>query len=124
MKATDEYLERRTVFQLTLFGSMGNKSELLFLVNTRKILLSFSLQIFFFSGSGKKALLDVISRRVQGPTRGQILLNNQPMSLPLFQQRCGYVTHKCDFLPGLTVEQTLNYTPTKVSHLLSLIEKH
>lgn len=67
-----------------------------------------------FIGSGKKALLDVISRRVQGPTRGQILLNNQPMSLSLFQQRCGYVTHKCDLIPGLTVEQTLYYTPTKV----------
>lgn len=65
-------------------------------------------------GSGKKALLDVISRRVQGPTRGQILLNSQPMSLSLFQQRCGYVTHKCDLIPGLTVEQTLFYTPTKV----------
>ena len=66
-------------------------------------------------GSGKKALLDVISRRVQGPTRGQILLNNHPMNLSLFQQRCGYVTHKCDLIPGLTVEQTLFYTPTKVS---------
>lgn len=71
-------------------------------------------RLFTFTGSGKKALLDVISRRVQGPTRGQILLNNQPMSLSLFQQRCGYVTHKCDLIPGLTVEQTLYYTPTKV----------
>lgn len=72
-------------------------------------------------GSGKKALLDVISRRVHGPTRGQILLNNQPMSLSLFQQRCGYVTHKCDLIPGLTVEQTLYYTPTKVLKILSTI---
>ena len=31
------------------------------------------------------------------------------MSLRLFQQNCGYVTHKCDLLPGLTVEQTLHY---------------
>ncbi|KAJ8944045.1 hypothetical protein NQ318_016243 [Aromia moschata] len=69
-------------------------------------------------GSGKKALLDVISRRAQGPIRGQILLNNQPMSLCLFQQRCGYVTHKCDLIPGLTVEQTLFYTPTKLTGYL------
>nr|XP_023026457.1 ATP-binding cassette sub-family G member 5-like [Leptinotarsa decemlineata] len=69
-------------------------------------------------GSGKKALLDVISRRAQGPVRGQILLNNHPMSLCLFQQRCAYVTHKCDFIPGLTVEQTIYYTPTKFSGYL------
>nr|XP_022912669.1 ATP-binding cassette sub-family G member 5 [Onthophagus taurus] len=76
------------------------------------------LAVLGSKGSGKKALLDVISRRVQGPTRGQILLNNQPMSLSLFQQRCGYVTHKCDLIPGLTVEQTLFYTPTKISGYL------
>jgi ATP-binding cassette subfamily G (WHITE) protein 5 (sterolin 1) len=54
------------------------------------------LAVLGSKGSGKKALLDVISRRVQGPTRGQI---------------------KCDLIPGLTVEQTLYYTPTKVSGL-------
>ncbi|XP_025832072.1 ATP-binding cassette sub-family G member 5 isoform X2 [Agrilus planipennis] len=73
------------------------------------------LAILGSKGSGKKALLDVISRRIQGPIRGQILLNNQPMSLSVFQQRCGYVTHKCDFIPGLTVEETLYYIPTKTS---------
>lgn len=73
------------------------------------------LAVLGSKGSGKKVLLDVISRRFQGPTRGQILLNNQPMTLSLFQQRCGYVTHKCDLLPGLTVEQTLYYTPTKIT---------
>nr|CAD7203306.1 unnamed protein product [Timema douglasi] len=61
------------------------------------------------AGSGKRALLEVISRRAQGPTRGQIILNGAPMSLRLFQQSCGYVTHKCDLLPGLNVEQTLYY---------------
>ncbi|XP_030749911.1 ATP-binding cassette sub-family G member 5 [Sitophilus oryzae] len=76
------------------------------------------LAVLGSKGSGKKALLDVISRRVQGPTRGQILLNNQPMSLCLFQQRCGYVTHKCDLIPGLTVEQTLYYTPTRLTGYL------
>lgn len=69
-------------------------------------------------GSGKKALLDVISRRIQGPIRGQILLNSQPMSLNLFQQRCGYVTHKCNLIPGVTVEQILYYTPTKLKGYL------
>ncbi|PSN35410.1 hypothetical protein C0J52_23893 [Blattella germanica] len=63
------------------------------------------LAILGSKGSGKRALLEVISRRAQGPTRGQILLNGAPMSLRLFQQNCGYVTHKCDLLPGLTVSR-------------------
>nr|CAD7578957.1 unnamed protein product [Timema californicum] len=67
------------------------------------------LAILGSKGSGKRALLEVISRRAQGPTRGQIILNGAPMSLRLFQQSCGYVTHKCDLLPGLNVEQTLYY---------------
>lgn len=60
-------------------------------------------------GSGKRALLEVISRRAQGPTRGQILLNHVPMSLRLFQDSCGYVTHKTQLLEGLTAKQTLEY---------------
>ncbi|KAF5281614.1 hypothetical protein FQR65_LT02934 [Abscondita terminalis] len=76
------------------------------------------LAVLGSKGSGKKALLDVISRRVQGPIRGQILLNNQPMSLSLFQQRCGYVSHKCDFIPGLSVQETLYFTPTKVKRAI------
>ncbi|XP_064091004.1 ATP-binding cassette sub-family G member 5-like [Macrobrachium nipponense] len=60
-------------------------------------------------GSGKRALLEVISRRAQGPTRGQILLNHVPMSLRLFQDSCGYVTHKTQLLEGLTTKQTLEY---------------
>lgn len=66
-------------------------------------------------GSGKRALLDVISRRADGATRGQVLLNGSPLSKALFQQRCGYVTQSCTFVPGLTVAQTLHYTPTIVS---------
>lgn len=31
------------------------------------------------------------------------------MSMRLFQESCGYVTQKCDLLPGLTVRQTLHY---------------
>ena len=61
------------------------------------------------AGSGKRALMEVISRRAQGPTRGQILLNGVPMSMRLFQESCGYVTQKCDFVTGLTVKQTLTY---------------
>uniref|UniRef100_A0A182K9C5 ABC transporter domain-containing protein n=4 Tax=Cellia TaxID=44534 RepID=A0A182K9C5_9DIPT len=63
-------------------------------------------------GSGKRALLDVIARRSDGSSRGQVLLNGAPLTKSLFQQRCGYVTHACDFIPGLTVSQTLHYTPT------------
>ena len=51
----------------------------------------------------------MISRRAQGPTRGQILLNGVPMSMRLFQESCGYVTQKCDLLEGLSVEATLMY---------------
>ena len=63
----------------------------------------------YSAGSGKRALLEVISRRAQGPTRGQILLNGVPMSMRLFQESCGYVTQKCDLVSGLTVKQTLSY---------------
>jgi len=37
------------------------------------------------------------------------MLNGVPMSMRLFQESCGYVTQKCDLLPGLTVGQTLHY---------------
>ena len=60
-------------------------------------------------GSGKRALLEVISRRAQGPTRGHIVLNGVPMSMRLFQESCGYVTQKCDLLEGLSVENSLLY---------------
>ncbi|KAL1512895.1 hypothetical protein ABEB36_002399 [Hypothenemus hampei] len=76
------------------------------------------LAVLGSKGSGKKALLDVISRRVQGPVRGHILLNNQPMTVCLFQQRCAYVTHKCDLIRGLSVEETLFYTPTRLTGYL------
>lgn len=78
------------------------------------------LAVLGSKGSGKRALLEVVARRAQGPTRGQVLLNGAPMTLRLFQQSCGYVTHKCDLLPGLSVEQTLYHAAhltlgTKVS---------
>ena len=84
-------------------------------------MLSRITQPLLYIGSGKRALLEVISRRAQGPTRGQILLNGVPMSMRLFQESCGYVTQKCDLLPGLTVRQTLEYVAKmtigpKVSH--------
>ena len=40
------------------------------------------------------------------------------MTKNVFQQRCGYVTHQCNFIPGLTVSQTLHYTPTILSGYL------
>lgn len=67
------------------------------------------------AGSGKRALLDVIARRADDSSRGQVLLNGLPLTKAIFQQRCGYVTHSCDFISGLTVSQTLHYTPTVVS---------
>lgn len=63
-------------------------------------------------GSGKRALLDVIAKRADGRGRGSVLLNGAPLTKNLFQQRCAYVTHQVDFIPGLTVSQTLHYTPT------------
>lgn len=63
-------------------------------------------------GSGKKALLDVIACRTENSTRGQVLLNGSTLTKSIFQQKCGYVTHSVDFIHGLTVSQTLHYTPT------------
>jgi len=60
-------------------------------------------------GSGKKTLLDVMARRAQGPTRGQITLNGVPMSMRLFQDSCAYVSRQCRLLEGLTTKQTLHY---------------
>lgn len=68
------------------------------------------LNVFYIiEGSGKKTLLDVIARRAQGPTRGQILLNGVPMSMRLFQDSCAYIGRKCHLLDGLNVKQTLFY---------------
>ena len=39
------------------------------------------------SGSGKRALLDVISRRALGTTRGIILLNQMPLTAQIFRVR-------------------------------------
>lgn len=72
-------------------------------------------------GSGKRALLDVISRRAEGATRGQVLLNGTPLTKGLFQQRCAYVTQNTDFVSGLTVSQTLQYTPSVVSLLIYIV---
>ena len=76
-------------------------------------------------GSGKRALLEVISRRAQGPTRGNISLNGVPMSMRLFQESCGYVTQKCDLVGGLSVESSLVYAAnlslgSKVAHYVKV----
>ncbi|RZF36626.1 hypothetical protein LSTR_LSTR007329 [Laodelphax striatellus] len=67
------------------------------------------LAVLGSKGSGKRALLEVISRRSRGPTRGQILLDGAPMTLSLYQKNCGYVSHRVDLIPSLNVEQTLHY---------------
>lgn len=70
-------------------------------------------------GSGKKALLDVIACRAANTTRGQVLLNGSTLTKSMFQHKCGYVTHAMEFIHGLTVSQTLYYTPTVVSFLFA-----
>lgn len=77
-------------------------------------------------GSGKRALLEVIAHRVNGSptsnssssssssnststTRGQILLNDVPLTLRLFQEQCGFVSRRSQLIDGLTVRQTLTY---------------
>lgn len=67
------------------------------------------LAVLGSKGSGKRALLEVISRRSSGTTRGEIILDGTPMSPQLFQTTCGYVNHRTDLIPSLTVEQTLYY---------------
>jgi ATP-binding cassette, subfamily G (WHITE), member 5 (sterolin 1) len=61
------------------------------------------------SGSGKRALLDVISGRAQGSTRGQVLLNGAPLSSSDFKKCGAYVGKRNDLLSGLSTEQTLLY---------------
>lgn len=65
-------------------------------------------------GSGKRALLDVISKRAVGETHGQILLNGIPLSKRLFQEKCGYVTQSNHFIPGLKLLETLKCSPCHV----------
>lgn len=62
-------------------------------------------------GSGKKTLLEVVSHRTmqQGTTKGQILLNDVPLTLRLFQEQCGFVSKRTQLIEGLTVRQTLTY---------------
>lgn len=67
-------------------------------------------------GSGKRALLDVIARRV--PSRGHILLEGIPLEEDQFKNTCALVRHSCKLLPGLTVQQTLALSLTKISGYL------
>lgn len=72
-------------------------------------------------GSGKRALLEVIAHRLSNgspstsgssssaTTRGQILLNDVPLTLRLFQEQCGYVAQRSQLIDGLSVRQTLTY---------------
>ncbi|KAG4069890.1 hypothetical protein HA402_009597 [Bradysia odoriphaga] len=91
----------------------GNKNSALVLKGVNLVVHSGEvLAILGSKGSGKKALLDVISRRTKESSRGQVLLNGAAMTKSLFGRCCGYVTHENDFIPGLTAFQTLQYTPT------------
>ncbi|KAJ2946893.1 hypothetical protein O0L34_g16231 [Tuta absoluta] len=67
-------------------------------------------------GSGKRALLDVIARRV--PSKGHILLEGVPLEEDQFKNSCGLVRHSARLLPGLTVQQTLGLSLTRLSGYL------
>ncbi|XP_061709919.1 ATP-binding cassette sub-family G member 5 [Cydia pomonella] len=67
-------------------------------------------------GSGKRALLDVIARRVA--SKGHILLEGVPLEEEQFKSCCALVRHSTRLLPGLSVQQTLALSLTKVSGYL------
>ncbi|KAM3961608.1 ATP-binding cassette sub-family G member 5 [Aphomia sociella] len=67
-------------------------------------------------GSGKRALLDVIARRV--PSKGHILLEGVPLEEEQFNNTCALVRHSTRLLPGLSVQQTLTLSLTKISGYL------
>ncbi|XP_032511490.2 ATP-binding cassette sub-family G member 5 [Danaus plexippus] len=67
-------------------------------------------------GSGKRALLDVISRRV--PSKGHVLLEGLPLEKEQFMNTCALVRHSTKLMPGLTVQQTLSLSLTKISGYL------
>jgi ATP-binding cassette subfamily G (WHITE) protein 5 (sterolin 1) len=62
-------------------------------------------------GSGKRALLEVIAHRSSSDsaTKGQILLNEVPLTARLFQEQCGFVCRRTPLLQGLSVRQHLHY---------------
>lgn len=123
MIGSDYVLEAHNIFHTTevdgggCFNGGGSTAMVLKGVNLT-VHSGEVMAILGSKGSGKRALLDVISRRAEGSTRGQVLLNGTPLSKPLFQQRCGYVTQSCTFIPGLTIAQTLHYTATILSGYL------
>ncbi|XP_053602646.1 ATP-binding cassette sub-family G member 5 [Plodia interpunctella] len=67
-------------------------------------------------GSGKRALLDVIARRV--PSKGHILLEGVPLEEEQFNNTCALVRHSTRLLPGLSVQQTLALSLTRLSGYL------
>ncbi|XP_046680921.1 LOW QUALITY PROTEIN: ATP-binding cassette sub-family G member 5-like [Homalodisca vitripennis] len=118
MLANDYTLELSNIFHTGQVEPGSCFQRLCGSVQTGLILKDISLEVragevlavLGSKGSGKRALLEVISRRSRGPTRGQILLDGAPMTLSLYQRCCGYVSHRTDLLPSLSVEQTLHYS--------------
>nr|AHK05668.1 ATP-binding cassette transporter sub-family G member 5 isoform X1 [Tigriopus japonicus] len=113
--ASDYVLEVANVFHSGQVEKGTQIQKLIGAIRTGVILKDVSMSSFGgelsavlgSKGSGKRAFLDVIARRAQGPTRGQIMLNGVPMSMRLFQDSCGFVGKSPDLLYGLTVRQTL-----------------
>lgn len=117
MVGSDSVLELRNIFHSGQVEPTSWVQRLFGNVETGLILKDVSLDVkagevfavLGSKGSGKRTLLDVISRRAHGATRGQILFDGSPLTLSWFQQTCGYVTHRTDLIPSLDTEQTLYY---------------
>ncbi|CAH9089074.1 unnamed protein product [Cuscuta europaea] len=63
------------------------------------------------SGAGKTTLLDILAgNKATSSSRGQVLVNGQPMNPPQFRRISGYVTQDEALFPHLTVEETLTYS--------------
>ncbi|XP_014256986.1 ATP-binding cassette sub-family G member 5 [Cimex lectularius] len=117
MVATETILELRNISHSGQVGQSSLTQRLFGNVETGLILKDVTLEVksgevfavLGSKGSGKRALLDVVSRRARGATRGQILFERSPLTLSVFQKCCGYVTNRTDLIPSLNTEQTLYY---------------
>ena len=101
--ATDEKAATTTKQILTTVSGRANPGEVLALMGP--------------SGSGKTTLLDVLSNRIPHSGKGQIYLNDRPLSKQ-DKRQIAYVKQEDIFFPHLTVRDQLLYTA-----LLRLPEK-
>lgn len=105
----DVSLEVKAGEVLAILGSKGTPHGTHPVESSFRVFIYDCIRLYSLPGSGKRALLEVISRRSHGPTRGQVLLDGTPMTINLFQRTCGYVSHHTELIPTLSVEQTIHY---------------